>query len=129
MNRATFFRGGGGGGGSGEDEGGADPDGASEGADEGAHDYAEALKPLLVDGVDSEAVTEVLDTRSTFAEDDLARFLPLIGIAEEWADLSYRYYERLSELEMVQTDGQMCAHLKYAAEEGDDETGPSLKLI
>jgi hypothetical protein len=112
-----------------EDDAAADSDSASQDADDSPHDYADALKPLLVDGADAAQVASVLETRSTFAEDDLRRFLPLLGIAAEWADLSYRYCAQCTEPEIAQAGLTMATHLRFVAAADEDESGPNLKLI
>lgn len=113
-----------------EDAETTDTDNASDEADEqSAHDYADALRPLLVDGADGAHVAAVLETRSTFAEDDLARFLRLIGVAPTWANLSYRYYEQYTEEQLAEKDIAMTAHLTYGLRDADDTGGPSLELI
>jgi hypothetical protein len=63
----------------------------------------ESLRPLFAEGVSDEQVQEVLDKRTTFAEDVLAEFLPLLGIADFYANLSYRYLRGVK-------DGELAAH-------------------
>jgi len=59
------------------------------------------LRPLLVDGVTDEMVQTVLDKRSTFAEDVLAEFLPLVGIADYYANLGYQYLDETRPAELA----------------------------
>ena len=63
----------------------------------------DSLRPLFVAGVSDEQVQEVLDKRTTFAEDVLAEFLPLLGIADFYANLSYRYLRGVK-------DGELATH-------------------
>jgi len=51
------------------------------------------LRPLLAPGVTDDEVQAALDKRSLFAETLLAEFLPLLGITNHYAFLSYRYLE------------------------------------
>jgi hypothetical protein len=55
--------------------------------------HVEHLKPLLQSGVNDEQVLGVLGKQDVFAEETLREFLPLLGIASSFADLSYAYLE------------------------------------
>ena len=48
-----------------------------------------------------------------FAEETLAEFLPLVGIAPVYAHLSYRYLEEFSESELASQSVQMAEHLRF----------------
>ncbi len=63
--------------------------------------WLDALRPLFAEGVTDEQVQEVLDKRDIFAENLLAEFLPLLGIAEFYANLSYRYLQGVEESELA----------------------------
>ena len=59
------------------------------------------LRPTLGPGVTDEQVQDVLDRRAVFAEEVLAEFLPLLGIPDFYANLSYRYLDESSPEELA----------------------------
>jgi len=61
----------------------------------------DSLRPLFAAGVTDEQVQEVLDKRATFAEDVLAELLPLLGIADFYANLNYRYLRGVKDSELA----------------------------
>jgi hypothetical protein len=89
-------------------------------ADEGdSKSHVVHLKPLLRAGVSEERVCEVLGTREVFAENTLAEFLPLIGIASRYAYLSYRYLEEYSASRLADGSIRLEHHLKFIKTTGD----------
>ncbi len=91
-------------------------------------EHAEALGPLLTDEVGSAKLEAALRAQSIFAEDDLREFLPLLGIAPVWADLSYGYFEEFTPDEWADEGVRMAAHLTFERTGGEDG-GPGLRLI
>ncbi|MEA3399891.1 MAG: hypothetical protein U9R79_01475 [Armatimonadota bacterium] len=71
------------------------------------------LRPLLAPGVGDSQVIEALSARSTFAEDDLRSFLPLLGIAPIYADLSYRYLVEFTERELAEEGVAMAEDMMF----------------
>jgi hypothetical protein len=53
--------------------------------------HVSQLRPIIVDGVDDQSLAAALAQEGAFAEHLLAEFLPLIGIASLFANLSYDY--------------------------------------
>lgn len=98
-------------------------------SDEELADHAEQLRPLLAPGVTADDVVAALRTQSVFAEDDLRRFLPLLGIAPIWADLSYRYIEEFSPQELAEHGVRVAAHLTFERIAEGGEPGPGLRMI
>jgi len=75
--------------------------------------HAEHLRPLLAPGVDAAEIQHALAARSVFAEEDLRRFLPLLGIGAVWADLSYRYWAEFTPDELAAKGVRVAAHLIF----------------
>jgi len=93
-------------------------------------EHAEALGPLFAEGVGSAQLEGALRAQSVFAEDDLRAFLPLIGIAPVYADLSYTYIEEFTPEELADEGVRMATHLTFErTEEGDQGAPPGLRLI
>ena len=85
------------------------------------HPHVERLAPLLVPDASRDLVLELLGRQAVFAEETLAEFLPLLGIAPVYADLSYRYLEEFSASELASQSVQMAEHLRFKSGFGDDE--------
>jgi hypothetical protein len=71
------------------------------------------LRPLFAPGVNDEQVHEVLGKRTTFAEDVLAEFLPLLGIADFYANLNYRYLNESTTGELASHNIRFVQHLRF----------------
>jgi hypothetical protein len=71
------------------------------------------LRPLLVPGVNDEQVQDVFDKHAAFAEDILAEFLPLLGIADFYANLSYRYLAESTTPELASHNIRFTHHLRF----------------
>jgi hypothetical protein len=71
------------------------------------------LRPLLAPGVTDEQVQDVLDQGAVFAEDVLAEFMPLLGIAEIYSTLSYRYLNEMGKPELASHNIHFVHHLQY----------------
>ena len=91
-------------------------------------EHAEALGPLFADGVGSAQLEGALRAQSVFAEDDLRAFLPLIGIAPVYADLSYTYIEEFSPEDLAAAGVRIAAHLTFERR-GEGNGGEGLRLI
>jgi hypothetical protein len=73
----------------------------------------DSLRPLFVEGVSDEQVQEVLDKQDLFAEDVLGEFLPLLGIADFYANLSYRYLSGLKSSELAEHNIRFVHDLRF----------------
>ena len=71
------------------------------------------LRPLFAPGVTDDQVRDVLDKRAVFAEEVLAEFLPLLGIADFYANLSYRYLTESSTHELASHNIRFTHHLRF----------------
>ncbi|HMC12096.1 MAG TPA: hypothetical protein VKH44_12435 [Pirellulaceae bacterium] len=71
------------------------------------------LRPLLAAGVSDDAVEAVLRKQVTFAEEALAEFLPLLGIADFYANLSYRYLDEARPDELTAHNIRFSHHLRF----------------
>jgi hypothetical protein len=71
------------------------------------------LRPLVKAGVSEARVREVLGRQAVFAEQTLADFLPLIGIASRYAYLSYRYLDECSAKDLAADSIRLEHHLKF----------------
>jgi len=83
----------------------------------------EPLRPLYAAGVNDEQVNDVLDRKTLYAEDVLAEFLPLIGISDHYANLSYRYLNEATADELAPRNIQFVHHLKF------EMNRPSLRVF
>jgi hypothetical protein len=72
-----------------------------------------ALRPLLVPGVTDDQVQAVLDKRAIFAEEILAEFLPLLGLSDYYANLSYRYLEHSTTGDLPSYNIRFLHHLRF----------------
>lgn len=72
------------------------------------------LRPLLAEGVTDFQVAGALANQSTFAEEDLAEFLPLLGIPSLWAYLSHDYLPEMSEASLREAGVRLQAHRLYS---------------
>lgn len=77
------------------------------------HPHLERLQPLLVPDASHDLLLELLGRQAVFAEETLAEFLPLVGIAPVYAHLSYRYLEEFSQSELASQSVQMAEHLRF----------------
>lgn len=98
-------------------------------SDEELADHAAQLRPLLAPGVTEEQVVAVLRTQSVLAEDDLRRFLPLLGIPAIYADLSYHYAEEFTPEELAAEGVRLVAHLTFERIEEGGDSAPGLRMI
>jgi hypothetical protein len=71
------------------------------------------LRPLFVAGVTDEQFQEVLEAKAVFAEETLAKFLPLVGIPAFYAYLSYGYLAESSPQELAAQGIQFAQHLMF----------------
>ncbi len=78
-----------------------------------AAERAEHLRPLFVAGTSDEQFQEVLAEKATFAEETLAKFLPLIGIPGHYAYLSYDYHSESTPEELAVRGIQFAKHLVF----------------
>jgi hypothetical protein len=83
----------------------------------------EPLRQLYAAGVEDDQVNEVLDRKTLYAEDVLAEFLPLLGIADFYANLSYRYLNEITTGELAPRNIQFVHHLKF------EMNRPSLRVF
>jgi hypothetical protein len=79
------------------------------------------LRPLLAPGVTDDEVQAALDKRSLFAETLLAEFLPLLGITNHFAFLSYRYLDESTPEDLSAQNIRFLHDLRF-------ESGPTLRL-
>jgi hypothetical protein len=75
--------------------------------------YLRYLRPLLKEGVTDSQVLDALARQTAFAEEDLAVFLPLLGIPALWAHLSYDNLpemspSRLQEAGIILAEHRLC---------------------
>ena len=80
------------------------------------------LRPLLAPGVSDDQVGAALDQQAVFAEEPLADFLPLLGIAEHYAFLSYHYLEETTPTELSAEGIRFVHDLRF-------ESGPRLRVF
>jgi hypothetical protein len=71
------------------------------------------LRPLLAAGVKDEQVQAVLDRQAVFAEDVVGEFLRLLGIADFYANLSYRYLSEAGPGELAAHNIRFAHHLRF----------------
>jgi hypothetical protein len=71
------------------------------------------LRPLLAPGITDKQVEDSLDKRDVFAENVLADFLPLLGISDFYANLSYRYLSGVNENELAAHNIHFIRHLAF----------------
>lgn len=89
--------------------------------------HLELVRPLLKENVSDARVLEIMSKKGTFAEDALGEFLPLIGIAPFFANLSYQYLGEYTSADLARKSIQLVEHLKFKHASGRD-TGP-LRLV
>lgn len=77
--------------------------------------HLKVLRPLLAEGVTDFQVAGALANQSTFAEEDLANFLPLLGIPALWAYLAYDYLPEMSAGDLQDAGIRMQVHRVYRA--------------
>lgn len=80
--------------------------------------HLEHLKPLLKAGVKESRVLGVLGDQATFAENTLDKFMPLIGIASQYAYLSYPYLEETTSADLARDSIRLIEHLKFKKASG-----------
>ena len=73
----------------------------------------DSLRPLLANGVTDEKVEEVFDEQAVFAEETLAKFLPLLGIPSFYAYLGYDHQSDASPADLAQHGIRFAHHLKF----------------
>lgn len=71
------------------------------------------LRPLLKEGVPDKAVRRALSRQSTFAEQDLEAFLPLLGIPGQWAHLAHDYMKQTSAPDLAEAGIRVQAYRLY----------------
>jgi len=71
------------------------------------------LRPLLAKGVTDEQVQAVMEKRELFAEEVLREFLPLLGIAGFFANLSYRYLDGTPFDDLLSENIHFSHHLRF----------------
>jgi hypothetical protein len=77
--------------------------------------HLETLRPLLAAGISDGEVLETLGREAVFAEETLAEFLPLLGIAPLFAHLSYPYLAESSDAELRTQNIKVAQRLRYVA--------------
>jgi hypothetical protein len=85
--------------------------------------HIDRLRPLLKEGVSDDQLRRVFGTKQVFAEHTLGEFLPLLGIASCYANLSYRYLEEYTEKDLARKSIQMAEHLKFKKTSEQNERG------
>ena len=80
------------------------------------------LRPLLAPDVSDDQLESALDRQAVFAEDPLADFLPLLGINEHYAYLSYHYLEETTPRELASQGIRFLHNLRF-------ESGPRLRVF
>lgn len=98
-------------------------------SDEELADHAAQFRPLLAPGVTEEQVMAVLRTQSVLAEDDLRRFLPLLGIPAVYAYLNYHYAAEFTPEELAAEGVRLVAHLTFERIEEGGDAAPGLRMI
>jgi hypothetical protein len=78
-----------------------------------ALERADNLRPLFVADVTDERLAEVLSEKAVFAEETLAKFLPLVGIPAHYAYLSYDYHAESSPEELAPHGIQFAQRLDF----------------
>lgn len=71
------------------------------------------LRALAAAGVTDEQLQAALDARAVFAEETLAAFLPLLGIAPHYAYLDYRSLSETTPHELAAQNIRFVHHLKF----------------
>jgi hypothetical protein len=71
------------------------------------------LRSVLATGVTDDQVQQIFDQRAVFAEEILAEFLPLLGIADFYANLSYRYLTESTTDELASHNIRFTHHLRF----------------
>ena len=89
--------------------------------------HVDHLRPLLKNGIGDEHVRKVLGTQAVFAEQTLADFLPLLGIARYYAYLSYRYSQECTEQELASKSIQLSEHLRF--KKTGRRRNPGLRIV
>ena len=80
-----------------------------------AQQRTENLRPLFVAGTTDEQFQEILAEKAVFAEETLAKFLPLVGIPCHYAYLSYDYQSEATPDELAAHGIQFAHHLMFAS--------------
>ncbi|MCI0743690.1 MAG: hypothetical protein L0Y72_32060 [Gemmataceae bacterium] len=75
--------------------------------------HVERLRSFLSPSAYEEQVRAILGEQGAFAEETLARFLPLVGVASVYAHLSYRYLDEFSKDELVKQGVRLVKHLRF----------------
>ena len=73
----------------------------------------DSLRPLFAPGITDQQVQDVLDKRDLFAENVLGEFLPLLGIADYYANLNYRYLGGARDEELAAHTIRFIHHLRF----------------
>jgi hypothetical protein len=81
------------------------------------------LRPLLKEEVKDSRVLEILGEETTFAEGTLSKFLPLLGIASFYANLSYSYVSEHTSADLARKSIQLSEHLRFKKSSGH-RSGP-----
>ena len=82
----------------------------------------EELRPLLAAGISDDQVLKLFDRQAVFAEELLAEFLPLLGIAGHYAYLSYHYLDESPPEELAAQGIRFVHDLRF-------ESGPRLRVF
>lgn len=80
--------------------------------------HFEHLRALLKQDVKDSRVAEILSEQTTFAEETLGKFLPLLGIASHYAYLSYSYLEEYSSDDLARQSIHLADLLKFKKTSG-----------
>jgi hypothetical protein len=76
-------------------------------------DHLHHLRPLLMADIDDNRVIKVLQKKTTFAEEVLLDFLPLIGVQPTFAYLGYEYMDGFSTADLLEENIAFTDHLKF----------------
>ncbi|HEX5105020.1 MAG TPA: hypothetical protein VFV87_14470 [Pirellulaceae bacterium] len=76
-------------------------------------EHIERLRPLLAAAVTDDQLEAVLDEKATFAEETLARFLPLVGLQTFYAYLDYDHKDEASQDELAAHGIEFAHHLMF----------------
>jgi hypothetical protein len=80
--------------------------------------HLEHLRPILKENVKDSRLLEIMSKRETFAEHALGEFLPLVGIASYYANLSYQYLEETDTDELARNSIHLAEHLRFKRANG-----------
>lgn len=80
--------------------------------------HVQKLRSILPPDVDDHQVLDLLGKQAVFAEETLAEFLQLVGIAPVFANLSYAYAQEYTMDDLASEGVKMVAHLCFTTSAG-----------